>query len=90
MPIYEGYNVTASERADKKYKAVDDEGNVVHFGARGYRINPGTAAGNSYCARSAGIATTRFSANWWARQLWSCDGKLSVSDKPFFGEIELP
>ncbi len=75
MPIYEGYNVTASERADKKYKAVDDDGNVVHFGAPGYRINPGTDAGNSYCA---------------ARQLWSCEGRISVSDKPFFGKIDLP
>lgn len=90
MPIYEGYNVTASERDDKKYKAVDQDGNVVYFGAPGYRINPGSAAANSYCARSAGIATTKFSANWWARQLWSCDRKLSISEKPFFGKIELP
>lgn len=90
MPQYEGYNVTSSEREGKKYKAVDDEGNEIHFGASGYRIKPGTDAGNSYCARSAGIPAPKGSANWWARQLWSCEGKRSVSDKPFFGKIELP
>ena len=90
MPIYEGYNVTASDREGKKYKAVDAEGNEVHFGASGYRIKVGTDAGNNYCARSNGIPSPRFSANWWARQLWSCEGKRSVSEKPFFGKIELP
>jgi hypothetical protein len=55
MPIYEGYNVTASDREGKKYKATDDDGNEIHFGASGYRVKPGTDAGNSYCARSAGI-----------------------------------
>ena len=90
MPLYEGFNVTSSERVGKKYKAVDDDGNEIHFGAEGYRINPGTDAGNSYCARSAGISSEKGSANWWARQLWSCEGRRSVSDKPFFGKIELP
>lgn len=90
MPLYEGYNVTASERDGKKYKAVDDDGNEVHFGASGYRIKPGTDAGNSYCARSAGIVSPKGSPNWWARQLWSCEGRRSVSEKPFFGKIDLP
>ena len=90
MPQYEGDNVTASDREGKKYKAVDDQGNEVHFGASGYRIKVGTAAGDSYCARSNGIPAPKGSANWWARQLWSCQGKKSVSDKPFFGKIELP
>jgi hypothetical protein len=90
MPTYEGFNVTASERDGKKYKAVDTDGNEIHFGASGFRIKPGTDAGNSYCARSSGIPAPRGSANWWARQLWSCEGKRSVSEKPFFGKIELP
>ncbi len=90
MPTYQGYTVTVSEREDKKYKAVDKDGNETHFGASGYRIKPGSNAGDSYCARSAGIKTTKGSPNWWARQLWSCDGSRSVSDKPFFGEIDLP
>lgn len=90
MPIYEGYNVTASDRADKKYKATDEDGNETHFGASGYRVKPGTDAGNSYCARSAGIPAPKGSANWWARQLWSCQGKISVDERPFFGKIDLP
>jgi len=90
MPLYEGFNVTASEREGKKYKAVAEDGTEVHFGASGYRIKVGTDAGNNYCARSSGIPSPRGSANWWARQLWSCEGKRSVSDKPFFGKIDLP
>jgi hypothetical protein len=90
MPIYEGFNVTASDREGKKYKAVAEDGTEVHFGASGYRIKVGTDAGNNYCARSSGIPSPRGSANWWARQLWSCEGKRSVSDKPFFGKIDLP
>ncbi len=90
MPLYEGFNVTASDREGKKYKAVAEDGSEVHFGASGYRIKVGTDAGNNYCARSSGIPSPRGSANWWARQLWSCEGKRSVSDKPFFGKIDLP
>ena len=90
MPLYEGFNVTASDREGKKYKAVAEDGTEVHFGASGYRIKVGTDAGNNYCARSSGILSPRGSANWWARQLWSCEGKRSVSDKPFFGKIDLP
>jgi hypothetical protein len=90
MPLYEGFNVTASDREGKKYKAVAEDGTEVHFGASGYRIKVGTDAGNNYCARSSGIPSPRGSANWWARQLWSCEGRRSVSDKPFFGKIDLP
>jgi hypothetical protein len=89
MPKYEGYMVTTSDKEGKKYKATDEDGKEIHFGASGYRIKPGTDAGNSYCARSFGIKSDKYSANWWARQLWSCEGKKSVSDKPFFGKIEL-
>ena len=90
MPLYEGFNVTASDREGKKYKAVAEDGTEIHFGASGYRINPGTDDGNNYCARSSGITSPRGSANWLARQICSCEGKRSVSDKPFFGKIDLP
>lgn len=80
-----------SDRKGKKYKVIV-YGKEIHFGAEGYTIKPGTPAGNSYCARSYGIAGTsdRTTPNYWARQLWSCKGEKSVSDKPFFGKYELP
>ena len=34
MPIYEGFNVTASDREGKKYKAVAEDGSEVHLGLR--------------------------------------------------------
>lgn len=79
--------IQRSDREGKKYKiTVGDK--EIHFGASGYRIKPGTPAGDSYCARSAGIAgaNDRTTPNYWARQLWSCRGDKSVSDKPFFGK----
>lgn len=84
------YKVSQSDREGKKYK-VNVDGKEIHFGASGYRIKPGTQAGDSYCARSAGIkgANDIHTPNYWARQLWSCEGKKSVSDKPFFGKIKL-
>lgn len=90
MPQYKGYTVTRSDREGKKYKAVDEQGRETHFGSDEYRIKPGTEAGDNYCTRSAGIASPKGTPNWWARQLWSCEGKKSVSDKPFFGLIDLP
>jgi hypothetical protein len=90
MPEYKGYTITRSDREGKKYKAIDEQGNEIHFGASGYRIKPGTDAGNSYCARSAGIDSKKGGANWWARQLWSCEGNKSVNEKPFFGLVDLP
>lgn len=83
--------ITRSDTKDKKY-AVEYKGKVINFGAKGYRIKPGTDAGDSYCARSFGIkgANDKSSANYWARQLWSCKGKKSVSSKPFFGRTKLP
>jgi hypothetical protein len=75
----------------KKY-AVEVEGQKINFGASGYRIKPNTKAGDAYCARSEKIkgANDKTSANFWARQLWSCEGNKSVSSKPFFGKYELP
>jgi hypothetical protein len=78
--------IQRSDREGKKYKVVVG-GKEIHFGASGYRIKPGTPAGDSYCARSEKIAgaNDRTTPNYWARQLWSCRGNKSVSDKPFFG-----
>lgn len=89
MPKINGWTITQSTAKGKKYTAISPSGKRVHFGASGYRIAPGTERGNSYCARSAGIKTAEGSANYWARQLWSCKGAKSVSKKPFFGKIEI-
>jgi len=90
MAKYKGYDIGRSDRKGKKYKACKDD-KCVHFGASGYTIKPGSNAGDSYCARSAGIKSSgKDSANYWARQLWSCSGSKSASDKPFFGKIKLP
>lgn len=70
---------------NKKYRVVLPSGKKVDFGAKGYRIKPGTVAGDSYCARSSGIRGSADinSPNYWSRQAWSCKGKKSVSKKPF-------
>jgi len=83
--------ITRSQAKDKKY-SVEVKGKIINFGAKGYRIKPGTDAGDSYCARSNGIkgANDPSTANYWARQLWSCKGDKSVSSKPFFGKFKLP
>ena len=46
--------ITKSTIQGKKY-SVEVDGKKIHFGASGYRIKPGTDAGNSYCARSEKI-----------------------------------
>jgi hypothetical protein len=46
--------IQKSKAKGKKYK-VEVDGKTINFGAKGYRIKPGTEAGDSYCARSAGI-----------------------------------
>ena len=83
--------IQRSNREGKKYM-VNVDGKEIHFGATGYRIKPNTNAGDSYCARSAGIkgANDPTTPNYWARQLWSCKGDKSVSSKPFFGKYKLP
>jgi hypothetical protein len=65
--------------SDKKFM-VKVHGKIIHFGARGYRIKPGTKAGNAYCARSSGIkgANNPNSANFWSRLMWKCKGKKSI------------
>lgn len=83
--------IQRSNREGKKYM-VNVDGKEIHFGATGYRIKPNTNAGDSYCARSAGIkgANDPLTPNYWARQLWSCKGDKSINAKPFFGKYKLP
>jgi hypothetical protein len=63
----------------------------VGYGARGYKISPGTSKGDSYCARSYGIkqemlkkggksakkARDPNSPNNLSRKKWRCSGKKS-------------
>lgn len=63
----------------------------VGYGARGYKISPGTSKGDSYCARSYGIkqemlkkggksakkARDPNSPNNLSRKKWGCAGKKS-------------
>jgi len=83
--------ITKSTIQGKKY-SVEVDGKKIHFGASGYRIKPGTDAGNSYCARSEKIkgANDKSTPNYWARQLWSCEGNKSVSLGGLGGGVKLP
>lgn len=53
---------------------------VVDHGAIGASIKPGTAKGNSYCARSSKIKMTP--KNVAARAAWNCAGKKSKKTRP--------
>ena len=67
----------------KKYTARVN-GKKVSYGAKGYTIAPGTKRGDSYCARSYGIAQEHASArkpdspNYLSRKKWKCRGKKSM------------
>lgn len=64
---------------------------TVKYGAKGYKIKPGTSAGDSYCARSQGIkkemiakggesakkARDPNSPNNLSRKKWKCKGSKS-------------
>lgn len=58
---------------------------TVKYGAKGYKIKPGTEAGDSYCARSYGIKKGLSkkkqddpnSPNNLSRKKWKCSGKKS-------------
>lgn len=59
--------------------------NTVRYGAKGYRIAPGTERGDSYCARSYGqmkdhpeAAKNPNSPLRLSRKKWNCQGKKSV------------
>lgn len=72
------YQVARSTANGKKFMAVVD-GKVIHFGAKGYTIAPGTRKGDNYCARSSGIKDGNgISANDLSRAMWRCKGKKSL------------
>ncbi|NBP58630.1 hypothetical protein EBU71_19245 [bacterium] len=71
----------------KKYKKVVGSGKnkrTVRYGAKGYKIAPGTSKGDSYCARSYGQMKDHPSAAKdpnsplrLSRKKWRCSGKYS-------------
>lgn len=67
----------------KKFSKVVD-GKKINYGATGYKIKPGTKAGDSYCARSYGIEKQNkakgkgVTANTLSRRKWKCKGKKSM------------
>jgi hypothetical protein len=71
----------------KKYKKVVGSGKnkrTVRYGAKGYKIAPGTSKGDSYCARSYGQMKDHPSAAKdpnsplrLSRKRWRCSGKYS-------------
>ena len=61
----------------------------VSYGATGYKIKPGTSAGDSYCARSSGISKQagydcsgkdKNKPNCLSRKKWHCKGKKSMKE----------
>ena len=79
-------SIGRSDRKGKKWKFTPNNPNlpVVHAGAKGMKIKPGTPAGDSFCARSSGIkrkAGQTVSPNDLARFAWNCSGKKSIGRK---------
>ena len=73
----------------KKY-ARRVKGKCVSYGAKGYKIAPGTSKGNSYCARSYGDMKShgkdcsgkdRGTPLCLSRKKWKCSGKYSRKGK---------
>ena len=73
----------------KKY-ARRVKGKCVSYGAKGYKIAPGTSKGNSYCARSYGDMKShgkdcsgkdRSTPLCLSRKKWKCSGKYSRKGK---------
>ena len=68
---------------EKKWRTVVGD-KVVEHGQKGVRISPGTKRGDSYCARSLGIAKKYQSArevdspNYQSRIKWKCRGAKSL------------
>jgi len=74
---------------EKKFKKVitnPDTGRkkTIRYGQKGATIKPGTSKGDSYCARSLGIAKKHPSAknpnspNALSRKKWKCKGAKSM------------
>ena len=69
----------------------------VSYGAKGYRIAPGTSKGDSYCARSYGIKkglskdkqNDPNTPNNLSRKKWKCSGKKSTKEEFTADEIRM-
>lgn len=76
------YKIARSKAKGKKYvaKPVNGKGGIINFGQKGATAKPNTTKGDSYCARSAGIKTTKKgpTPNDFSRMLWNCQGKKSM------------
>ena len=83
------FKIVKSPKKDKQYRAINSN-LTVDFGDPTMPEYPGTARGNSYCARSSGIKgfDDLNSPNFWSRLMWSCRGKKSTSKKKFFGRLK--
>ena len=74
--------IMRSTRSGKKWMVRSPSGRMIHAGAKGYTIAPGTAKGDRYCARSSGIPTTsKWTPNALARRMWGCVGKKSINSR---------
>ena len=67
-----------AKRVDGKCRSFGQAGQAK---SGGDRIRPGTAKGDAYCARSAGIKKCKNPpcANTLSRKKWKCRGKKSVA-----------
>ena len=88
VAMVRGHVAHILEEAGKKYlKTVTDKSGkkrTVYYGAKGYKIAPGTKRGDSYCARSYGqmkkhpaAAIDPNSPLRLSRKKWKCSGKKS-------------
>ena len=76
-------DIVDSNAAGKKKAAITSDGNRINFGQAGEVVQPGTPAGDNYCARSSGIKSGRdLSPNDLARADWHCNGKTSREEGP--------
>ena len=68
-----------AKRVDGKCRSFGQSGQAK---GGGDRIRPGTAKGDAYCARSAGIKKCKNPpcANTLSRKKWKCRGKKSVAE----------
>jgi hypothetical protein len=83
--IVEGFALEYS--GPKKYVKKTADGKTIRYGAKGYRIAPGTSRGDAYCARSNGqmkkhpeAAKNPNSPLRLSRKKWKCSGDKSRRD----------
>lgn len=74
--------IRRSTRKGKKWMVRAPSGKMIHAGAKGFTVAPGSRRGDSYCARSSGIPTpSKWTPNALARKMWGCVGKKSIKSR---------